>query len=105
MAFIVRINDKNKNLFKNDIFFVEFEQKILKQIVPKWFYNKYMVNRTFDNYETEIERAILYGIPSNLIEGILVNRNLKKMKSELNKIKELFPNSYICSLDGKVLIK
>lgn len=104
MAFIIRINDKNKDLFKNDIFSVQFDKKIIKQIVPKWFYKKYMENRTFDNYETGREKAILYGIPSNLIEGILVNREIESNTDELMIIKEHFPSCYICNIDGKVIM-
>lgn len=105
MAFIIRINDKNKDLFKNDIFSVQFDKKIIKQIVPKWFYKKYIENRTFDNYETGREKAVLYGIPSNLIEGILVNREIEKDSNKLKKIKEQFPSCYICNIDGKVIVK
>lgn len=105
MAFIFRENNHTENYLKNDIFNVEFDKKILKQLVPKWFYKKYMLTRNFDNYETGREKAILYGIPANFIEGILVNKNIEKNKSELNMIKELFPKCYICNLEGKVLMK
>ena len=104
MAFIVSINNKNKDLFKNDIFSIHFDKKIIKQIVPKWFYKKYMENRTFDNYETGREKAILYGIPSNLIEGILVNREIEADLNKIKTIKEQFPNCYICNIDGKVIM-
>lgn len=103
MAFIVRMNDKNENLLKNDIFSIDFNQKILKQIVPKWFYNKYMANRNFDNYETGRERAIIYGVPACLIEGILVNREIEKDQIKLAKIKKNFPKCYVCNIDGKVI--
>lgn len=105
MAFIIRINDKNKDLFTNDIFSVQFDKKIIKQIVPKWFYKKYMENRTFDNYETGREKAILYGMPSNLIEGILVNREIEEDSNKLTIIKEQFPYCYICNIDGKVIVE
>lgn len=103
MAFIIRINSDNENLLTNDIFSTDFDKNILKKIVPKWFYNKYMKNRNFDNYETGRERAILYGVPSNLIEGILVNRIIENNSDDLKKIKDAFPNCYICNLDGKVI--
>ena len=81
MAFIFRENNHTENYLKNDIFNFEFDKKILKQLVPKWFYKKYMLTRNFDNYETGREKAILYGIPANFIEGILVNKNIEKNKS------------------------
>lgn len=103
MAFILRLNSINEKLLKNDIFEENFDQKILKQIVPKWFYNKYMKNRNFDNYETGRERAVLYGIPSSLFEGILVNKEIENNKTEIEKIKKIFPNCYICNINGKVI--
>lgn len=33
-----------ENLLKNDIFSTEFDKQILKSILPKWFYKKYMKN-------------------------------------------------------------
>lgn len=104
MAFIITINDGNRELFKNDIFSVDFDKKIIQQIIPKWFYKKYMKNRTFDNYETGREKAILYGIPSNLIEGILVNSEIENNLDELKEIKKCFPKCYICNINGKVIM-
>lgn len=47
--------------------------------------------------------TILFRLPANLIEGILVGREYEKDQSKLNKIKELLPNAYICNLEGKVI--
>lgn len=47
----------------------------------------------------------IVGVPSNLIEGILVGREYEKDQSKLKEIKQLIPNAYICNLDGKVIIK
>lgn len=52
---------------------------------------------------TDRESAILFGIPSNFIEGILVGRKYEKDKEILEKIKILQPNCYICNLGGKVI--
>ena len=51
------------------------------------------------------ERAdyIIFGFPKNCIEGILVGRLVENNQEYLDKIKELFPNCYICNLDGKVI--
>ena len=46
---------------------------------------------------------LIYGIPKCCIEGILVGRNLARDKDNLNKLKVLFSNCYICNLDGKVI--
>lgn len=51
------------------------------------------------------ERAdyIIFGFPKNCIEGVLVGRFVENNQEYLDKIKELFPNCYICNLDGKVI--
>lgn len=105
MAFIVTQNKENENLLKNDIFSTNFDKQILKSIIPKWFYKKYMKNRNFDISETGRERAIIYGIPACLIEGILVNREIEQNIEVLNKIKVIFPKCYICNIDGKVIVE
>ena len=48
--------------------------------------------------------AILFGIPSNLIEGILVGRKYEKDENILKEIKKLLPDCYICNLDGNVIM-
>ena len=103
LAFILKEEKELEDYLKNDIFDINFDKKILKHIVPKWFYEKYMLTRNFDNYETGREKAILYGVPSNFIEGILVNKNIENNEFELEKIKEIFPKCYICNIDGKVI--
>ena len=67
VAFIVEFNENNE-LIKNDIFSESFDNNILKDILPKWFYEKYMKTRKFDNYETGREKAILFGIPVSMIK-------------------------------------
>lgn len=41
VLFIVKY-DENDELIKNDIFNDKFDKNILRDILPKWFYNKYM---------------------------------------------------------------
>ena len=38
-----------------------------------------------------------------MIKGIMVSRKIEKESSNINKIKGLFPNCYICNIDGKVI--
>ena len=102
VAFILEFNDKD-SLIKNDIFSESFDSKILKDLLPKWFYNKYMKTRKFDPFETGREKAILFGVPVSMIKGIMVSRELEKDKDSINKIRKLFPKCYICNLDGKVI--
>lgn len=102
IAFIIEYND-NDQLIKNDIFNIEFSSQIIKDILPDWFYVKYLKNRTFDNYETGREKAILFGIPISMIKGILISRKIEQDISCIKKIKELFPYCYICNIDGEIL--
>ena len=52
---------------------------------------------------TDRESAILFGSPSNLIEGILVGRKYEKDNQIIKEIKSLLPDCYICNLDGIVI--
>ena len=90
-------------IIKNDIFNVSFDNKIIKDILPKWFYERYMKNRNFDNYETGREKAILFGIPVSMIQGIMISRKIENNLDSIKQIKKLFPNCYICNIDGKVI--
>lgn len=51
------------------------------------------------------ERAdyIIFGLPKNCIEGIVVGRYVEYHEEHLKTLKELFPNCYICNLDGVVI--
>ena len=46
----------------------------------------------------------MFGLPSTLIEGILVGREIENDKESLNYIKSIFKDIYICNLDGEVII-
>ena len=102
LAFIVEYN-KNDELINNDIFNIDFDKDILKDLLPDWFYEKYMITRKFDNYETGREKAILFGIPVSMIKGIMISRKLEKDNNVIQRIRELFPKCYICNLDGIVI--
>jgi len=102
IAFIIQFDDDNK-LIKNDTFDEKFDKQILKNIFPKWFYKKYMITRKFDNYETGREKAIIFGIPSNMFNGIIVSRRYENNGEILETIKKQFPNCYIANLDGIVI--
>ncbi len=78
----------------------------VKEFVNPNYYEKFIVDRkNKDIFFTNRESAILFGIPSNFIEGILVGRIYEKDKSILKEIKGLLPNAYICNLDGKVIVE
>ena len=99
-------NVGTKTLLKGDILNPNFiNDEIVKEFVNPDYYNeKFLKKRkNKDDFFTDRESAILFGIPSNLIEGILVGRKYEKDTKILCEIKELLPNCYICNLDGKVI--
>ena len=97
-------NDKIKLLMKNDILNGKFTNKELKYFVSKYYYSKFLKDIVHKNdFFTDRESAVLFGIPSCFIEGILVGKKYEKDNEMLNKIKTLLPNCYICNLDGKVI--
>jgi len=104
-AFILNTNNESIKMLNNSIQSNKLDEIIKKEISPKWFYKKYVENgfHNYDVFETTREIAILFGLPSNLIEGIIVNKEIENNESELNKIKEIFSNCYICNIEGKVI--
>lgn len=104
MAFIVNNDTVMKNnILKNDIFSKNFDRTILTEILPEWYIKKY-IDGQFDIHETGREKGIIFGIPSGLIEGILVNNNIKNNKMILKHIHDVFSECYICDISGKVMI-
>lgn len=76
----------------------------VRPFVNEEYYNKFIVDRqNKDDFFTDRESAVLFGIPSNFIEGILVGRKYEKDKKMLGRIKKILPYCYICNLDGKVI--
>lgn len=102
-------NSDNKyidNLKKGDILSNTISDEIVKQFVNERYANDFINERKEkDDFFTNRESAILFGIPSCFIEGILVGRKYEKDSNMLDRIKEYLPNVYICNLDGKVIRK
>ena len=94
-----------KNIKNGDILDVDFiNDENVKEFVNEWYYDKFIEERkTKDDFFTDRESALLFGVPANLIEGILVGREYEKNKDIINEIKTMLPNCYICNLDGKVI--
>lgn len=81
-----------------------FNADLVKDFVNPNYYEKFIKDRAKkDDFFTNRESAVLFGIPSNLIEGILVGRTYEKDQNVLNEIKRLLPNCYICNLEGKFI--
>lgn len=105
LAFIINNDSAEKNLIlKNDIFSNEFDFEIIQEILPEWYIEQYIKNGLSDRNETRRERGIIYGVPSCFIEGIIVNEEIENCKQKLEHIVSIFPECYICNIDGKVLL-
>lgn len=93
-----------KELLKGDILSDFINDKDVKAFVNPDYYDEFIIERKYKNdFFTDRESAILFGIPSNFIEGILVGKKYENDWQMLNKIKSMIPNCYICNLDGKVI--
>ncbi len=100
-------NSSMKDLLKGDILNPSnIDDEDVKGFVNPYYYERFIIDRkNKDDFFTDRESAILFGIPSNFIEGILVGRKYEKDLKILNEIQELLPNCYICNLDGKVIVE
>ncbi|MDO5002671.1 MAG: hypothetical protein Q4E39_00370 [bacterium] len=102
IAFIMDVRD-GKDLIKNDIFNLNFDKDVLKDFIKDFFINDFIYAERND-FTTNREGAIILGIPSCFIEGILVGRILEQNPEKLAMIKKYFSDCYICNLDGKVIM-
>lgn len=97
-------NDGTKELLKGDILSNSINDEDVKEFVNSNYYEKFIRDRkNKDDFFTDRESAILFGLPSNLIEGILVGRKYEKDNQIIKEIKSLLPDCYICNLDGIVI--
>lgn len=99
-------NDYIKELLKGDILEPKnIDDELVQDFVNENYYTQFIkARKNKDDFFTDRESAILFGIPANFIEGILVGRIYEKDKKILNEIKSLIPNAYICNLDGKIIV-
>ena len=98
-------NNYIKKLLKGDILNLSIiNDEDVKEFINPDYYDKFLKQRkNKDDFFTDRESAIIFGIPSCFIEGILVGRKYEKDDNILKVIKELLPNAYICNLDGMVI--
>ena len=94
-----------KELLKGDILNPDvINDRDVKEFVNENYYDRFIIDRREkDDFFTDRESAVLFGIPANFIEGILVGRDYENNIQILSEIKQLLPNCYICNLDGKVI--
>lgn len=105
IAFILNMeSDYAKEMIKKDVWNIELVEEELKEFLDYRYYENFLkerVNRTAQT--TDRESAIIFGLPSSLIEGVLVGRKLEQDKESLKHIKEKLPDCYICNIDGKII--
>ena len=98
-------NDAIKKLLMGDILSNGISDEEVKEFVNPDYYEKFIKDRrNKDDFFTDRESAILFGVPSNLIEGILVGKEYESNIEILKEIKKLLPDCYICNLDGIVIM-
>ena len=109
IAFILNMNSEYaKKLAYNDVWNLEFDKEILSPFLNdryryvEKFINEDRINK--DASTTDRESAIMFGLPSKLIEGIFVGRKIENDINSLKYIKSKLPDCYICNLDGKVIM-
>ena len=107
IAFILNMeSDYAKEMIKADVWNIELVEEELKEFLDYRYYENFLkerVNRTAQT--TDRESAIIFGLPSSLIEGVLVGRKLEQDKDSLKHIKEKLPDCYICNVDGKIIVE
>lgn len=102
IGFILNLNSQEgKSLLKNDINGVNFDKQISDNFIRSDLRGNFFNNK--DN--TFLDRAsyVIFGLNKCFIEGIVVGRIIEKDNDLLKKLKELYPKSYICNLDGKII--
>lgn len=106
IAFILNMEgDYAKEMIKADVWSKELDEETLKYFLDYRYYPKFLDLRfNRDATTTDRESAIIFGLPSRLIEGVLVGRKLEQDKEALKYIKSKLKNCYICNLNGKVIM-
>lgn len=106
IAFILNMNsDYARKLAYDDVWNIEFDEEMLKPFLDYRYVEKFInqdrINRVAST--TDRESAIMFGLPSKLIEGVFVGRKIESDKKALEYIKSKLPDCYICNLDGVVI--
>lgn len=106
IAFILNMeSDYAKEMRKADVWNKELDEETLKEFLDYRYYPKFLDLRfNRDATTTDRESAIMFGLPSKLIEGVLVGRKLEQDSEALKHIKYKLNDCYICNLDGKVIM-
>lgn len=94
-----------KKLSYADVWNTELKEDTLTEFLDYRYYPEFIKLRfNKDASTTDRESSIMFGLPSTLIEGILVGRNTENNKQMLEYIHSKLPDCYICNLDGIVIL-
>lgn len=106
VAFILNTESEYaKELLYADVWNTSIDEETLTEFLDYRYYPKFIELRfNKDASTTDRESAIMFGLPSELIEGVLVGRFFEKDEKMINFIKSKLPDCYICNVDGKVII-
>ena len=106
IAFILNMESEYaKKIAYSDVWNTDFDEEVLKEFLDYRYFPEFIKLRfNKDASSTDRESSIMFGVPSKLIEGILVGRNTEKDDEKIKYIKSKLPDCYICNLDGKVII-
>ncbi len=94
LAFVIEPREEADELLKFDC----YKENTKESLVVKNFVN---MNGLSGNSENR--SSILYGVPSNLICGIVLGNNLIKKKEIIELVTKMFPDCYISSIDGVII--
>lgn len=107
IAFILNMDNLlAKQMIVADVWNIDLDAETLTEFLDYRYYPKFLELRfNKDASTTDRESAIIFGLPSRLIEGVLVGRKIEYDQKSLNYIKAKLPDCYICNIDGKVIIE
>jgi len=103
IGFIVNMeNELCQKLRVNSVFGPDFNKEYSYEFISDKAKEKFLKEGFGADF---FQRAdyLIFGVPENVIEGIIVGRIIENNQDYLNQLKSLFPNCYICNLDGKVI--
>ena len=106
IAFILNMDSEYaKSMAINDVWTLDIEKECLREFLDYRYFDNFFKDKENRNAQTtDRETAIVFGLPSKLIEGVFVGRKLESDTEALNYIKNKLPDCYICNLDGKVIV-
>ena len=90
IAFILNMDSEYaKEIVKNDVWNPDFDKETITDFIDYRYLEKFLVERNNRNaMTTDRETAIMFGLPSKLIEGVFVGRKVENDDNMLDYIKD-----------------